>query len=508
MTVKIRGGAALPAMANLTEDHTIKSTQTREKFWALKTGASSWEAFVTDTGGSFDKIERWTSADGQSWTQDQIVIDESGNSLSIQDPAVIIDENGDLGTAGTYYLYCEDATNGDNIRIYTSTDGVSWTHQNNFSNANNPQSPVPIIDGGSVTLIYEDFASSPHEGRYATSTDGTTVSGTSLVTRVANCVPDSVFQMNGGWWLSWHPGNANKATERACLARASALTGEYQGKLLPLGVPDDYTSLTVPHNQDGTWTGDEWVYLNDVSNTAQKLFTAAGATTEPHRGTITTKRGSALTVDRTNLTSVYPLVGDSTDVFDAESGYHGFTSGSVSRASLLGASGLTFSGGRAELGFAESLAGRDYTIGAIARTDVLDGSGHGLLCRWFGAGDEVQQGIYIAGDNNLYSSIHTGTGGVDVTTSSISANTWFSAFQTFDTSTGQMEFFVDATSVGTTGTGNSLTDVVVHFALGAGNVFSSPPTRPWDGDIAAAYIYPDRILTQSDIQTIHDKWLS
>jgi len=287
------------------------ATNIREKFWAVREASSDWAAWVS-TNDATSAIDRYTSTDGLSWSADGTnpVISES---FSLQDPSVVID-------SGTYYLYCEDAGNADAIRIYTSTDGQSWTFDSEFTNSFNPQSPVVVIDSGTWYLFYEKYSTRPYETRYATSTDGTTFTDQGVAvpedTQIET-VCDDIFKVGDRWIMSVHliqEGGFYQENTKAeqWFATAPSLTDTFtlQGRIV------DYSdwgsgaqSLTVPHDPAGNWAGEinggVYGYLWDNGTDNTDLCDGVGFSRGPN-GPVKANSGPLL-VDTSNLAAYWPM---------------------------------------------------------------------------------------------------------------------------------------------------------------------------------------------------------
>lgn len=496
----------LPSIYRTREVATDEITGIREKFWAIRNGAGDWEGYAS-TEETTNKINRYTSSDGINWSTDanNPVIDESGSGISLQDAAVIRDDKGVLGTAGTYYGYFENSTDGDAIRVYTSSDGVSWTFQNEFTNSYNPQSPVPHIrTDGAVVLAYEKYDSKPWTVRYASSTDGTTFTDQGTLMEGYIVVPDDWVEIGGTWYLLYHFGGRTGDDGRMLVSESQSEFGPYRGATdaQPVDRTTDGESFTVTHNPSGQADTRQrlcygWSTANDSINVYSRTGAVIGTDelhTTPNSNADPTPKSAlgAYLVPTLDKPHLYNLVGPNT-------GYVG--GATISTDPDLNRPVLSYDGSHDvsdKTGVKEPFTRRKVTMGAIVKASSVSSE----MCavgRW-----AVPSELYIGVKNsNWLMRAYDGSSISSAEATGASTNTWTALFGTWDPDNRKQTLFVNGEQAATATLPSSLNEATADVNIGS----SKDQKLRWNGSIAAAMVYPDTILSQSQIQTITDAWI-
>ena len=227
-----------------------------------------YTGFPDGGGSSAEKIHYAYSEDGKNWTKSSAnpVI----NDRRAEDPYVV-------KSGSTYYLYAEDKQAGgeNRIRRWHSSDCESWTDDGQISGiGDHEQSPVVWIEGETWYLIYEQFPTAPNDIRLATSSDGMswTNEATNPVMSAGDTdwvtgamVPDDIVKVDSTYYLLYHGYRSSTSFEEG-LATSTNLTTWTDSPNSPLDFPG--LGSLVPTAM--LFYDTEWVILHNAWQTASK----------------------------------------------------------------------------------------------------------------------------------------------------------------------------------------------------------------------------------------------
>lgn len=193
--------------------------ETQRKYKIFYTGYNA--GLTTD-----EKIHYAYSENGITWTKS--ASNPVISARRAEDPYVV-------RVGNTYYLYAEDKEAGgeNKIRRWSSVDCETWIDEGqiSLSDGGDAQSPVVWLHGDTWYMLYEQYPTAPNDIRLATSSDGLTwtveasnpvfsAGDTSWVTGAI--VPDDIIRVGATYYLLYH-GNQS-GTVREGIAKSANLT--------------------------------------------------------------------------------------------------------------------------------------------------------------------------------------------------------------------------------------------------------------------------------------------
>lgn len=187
------------------------------------------------TYGTNEKIHYAYSTDGITWTK--YASNPVISARRAEDPYVV-----KIGSV--YYLYAEDKEAGgveNTIRRWHSSDCETWTDDGNITISDDCASPIVLYKNGAWYLLYEKYrtaASYTPDIRLATSTDGLTwtVSADNPVFSVSDIswalqsgssaaiVPDDIIRLDGVYYMIYHAVNSGATGYQCGIAQSTNLT--------------------------------------------------------------------------------------------------------------------------------------------------------------------------------------------------------------------------------------------------------------------------------------------